>query len=198
MQTDSHRILNPEELDGFTFKSKLVFSDIPLYRKVVKKIAKLLKKGELTRQQLWLASYYRKEIQESFVPKVSIRWVSNVIGWGVFAEQNFQKGDFVAEYTGIVRKSRPRADRKNAYCFEYPLTPGIPSSYTIDAEKQSGIARFINHATTSHQNLDCAIATLDGVNHIVLFAKEPIAKGTQLAYDYGPAYWSKREKPVDL
>jgi SET domain-containing protein len=102
---------------------------------------------------------------------------------------------FIAEYTGLLRK-RSKADTKNAYCFEYVVAQGFDSGYTIDAQEQGSIARYINHSEKA--NLNSALATLEGLSHVILYAKEPIAKGTQLCYDYGPDYWSKRTAPVAL
>ena len=184
-----------EKLSGAAFISELDFIDESVHSAVREKIAKLRAKERLSREQIWLGSYFHREIESNFLPEVSIRWIDDDLGWGVFAEKAFQKMDFIAEYSGLIRKSK-RSDRKNGYCFEYLYAPGIPSKFTIDAENQSGIARFINHS--SKPNLDGSIATYDGMNHVVLFAKEPIAKGTQLTYDYGPVYWSRREKPRAL
>ena len=103
--------------------------------------------------------------------------------------------EFVAEYAGKVRKWR-KEDNKNAYCFEYVLVQGIKTPYTIDAMEQGGVARYINHSDTP--NLVSALATFQNVSHVILYAKEPIPKGAQLSYDYGPAYWSKRSPPIEI
>lgn len=181
-----------EKISGALFIPDLDFSDGDVFETVKAKIKKLQTKGELSRQQVWLGSYFQREIESNFIPPVSIRWIDDEIGWGVFAERDFSKMDFIAEYSGLVRKGN-RADKTNGYCFEYLYAPGVPSPFTIDAQDQSGIARFINHS--ANPNLDGSIATFGGISHVVLFAKGPIAKGTQLTYDYGPAYWSKRELP---
>lgn len=184
-----------EKISGAAFVPKLQFDRWDIFHALVKKMGKLQRKEKLSRQQVWFGRYFQKEIEQGYLPAVSIRWIDEEIGWGVFAEKTFEKFEFIAEYAGVLRKKR-RSDRKNNYCFEYLYAPGIHSPYTIDAQDQSGIARFINHSAPS--NLDSALASCQGVNHVVLFTKEIVAKGTQLTYDYGPTYWSKRDAPRPL
>lgn len=198
-QNKEMRLVSLEEFQAITgaaFIPKLDFLQFDVIQSIATRIGKLQKKEKLSRLQVWLGSYYRKEIIESYTPPVSIRWIDETIGWGVFAEKSFQKQDYIAEYAGILRKSK-RSDRNNEYCFEYLYAPGIASPYTVDAQTQSGIARFINHSSEK-MNLENTIVTVGGINHVVLFAKRAIDKGEQLTYDYGPDYWSKREKPLPL
>ncbi len=185
-------IVEFEQIMRVPFISSLEFERPSDLQKILKMTAKLHKKQKLSRQQLWLGSYYKKEISSQCIPKVVLRYINPLMGWGVFADQDFKKGEFIAEYSGIVRKRR-RHDRKNAYCFEYLLAPDVPSPFLIDAQNQGGIARYINH---SHQaNLLPSLATFDSLTHVVLIAAEPISRGTQLCYDYGSDYWAHRESP---
>lgn len=188
-------LLSPEELKeltGAAFIPQLEFSDFSLIRDLARRYAKLNKKGELTRQQLWFGSYFKKEILNAPLPDVELRWIHAEIGWGVFARKEIKKMTFISEYTGKVRRKK-RSDRKNGYCFEYVVTQGIATPYTIDAQDQGGIARYINHS--EEPNLASALATFDSISHVILYASTTIAKGTQLTYDYGPDYWSCRKPP---
>lgn len=185
-----------EALTGAAFVPQLDFSHFTCLADIVKRCKKLQSKGQLARKQLWLGAYFKKELLEPPVPDVILRWIDPVIGWGVFAARDFKKMEFIAEYSGKLRRHKKREDEKNSYCFEYLLAPGIKTPYTIDAQSQGGISRYINHS--ARPNLSSDIATLDSICHVVLFVKEPIPKGTQLAYDYGPDYWSKRPPPHAL
>ncbi|MDE3046231.1 MAG: SET domain-containing protein-lysine N-methyltransferase [Verrucomicrobiota bacterium] len=151
-----------------------------------------LKPRPRTREQLWLGRYFQKELLSEKIPDVSLRWVSDEIGWGVFAERNFSKMEFIAEYAGLVRRRR-KGDLANAYCFEYPLEIGEWTPYLIDAEEAAGWSRYINHS--DRPNLLSALATLEGINHIILYTNETISKGTELCYNYGPDYWKHRKNP---
>ena len=179
------RLSEFEKLVGFSFIPQLDLVDASTLHKITKKIKTLHEKGELTRRQLWYGSYYKPELESLFFPDVIYRWIDPQMGWGVFANRPFKKGEFIGEYGGRLRK-RKREDAKNAYCFEY----SVLKRYTIDAQDQGGVVRFINHS--DHPNLITTLATIDWVNHVILIASEPIPKGAQLLYDYGPDYWSRR------
>jgi len=184
-----------EKLTGAKWIPSLDFSDPEFISDIAKTGLKLHKKGEMTLEQLWLGRYFQKEILSSHRPDVAIRWIDQNLGWGVFALRNFKKMEFIAEYSGKVIK-RKKSNPKNAYAFEYVVVQGISSPYTIDALDQGGLARYINHSSTP--NLNSSLATLDNISHVILYTKEPVAKGAQLCYDYGPDYWSKRTAPVPL
>ena len=181
-----------EKLMGAKFSMHLE-ANPSLIRKIQKKTEKLYRNGELSRQQLWFGSYFKKEILLPSIHDVIIRYIDPVLGWGVFANRAFKKMEFVAEYTGLLRRNQWR-DRKNAYCFEYTLASGVKTPYTIDAQDQGGISRYLNHSQTP--NLLSALATHNFMSHVIFITSEPIPKGSQLYYDYGEDYWSRREAPV--
>lgn len=184
-----------EKMTGAKWLENLQFLDPSILARIKKKTLKYTNRGEVTLEQIWLGRYFQKEILSKPNTDVSISWINQELGWGVFALRNFRKMEFISEYTGIVRKSR-RQDRKNAYCFEYPICSGLSTPYTIDALEQGGISRYINHSDEA--NLNSSLATVDGVGHIILYTKKPVAKGEQLCYDYGPNYWAKRTAPLSL
>ena len=157
----------------------------------------------LDREHSWLSAYFKKELLHLYgepsqhsspagLPSLSLRWIDDRIGWGVFAERDFQALEFITEYSGLVRK-RTKQDCKNAYCFEYPIKAGKISPYVIDAQDMGGISRYVNHS--EEPNLTSLSVHLEGFNHIILYSIKPIPKGTQLCYDYGPGYWRARPKP---
>jgi uncharacterized protein len=161
--------------------------------RTLRKVARRTKEGSMDAEHKWLSAYFRQEVlDQTGIPPVSLRWIDDEIGWGVFAERDLQKTEFIAKYSGIVRK-RVRRDAKNAYCFEYPLEIGEPSPYVIDAQDIGGISRYINHSSTP--NLSSLSVHIEGFNHIILFTIKKIPKGEQLCYDYGPGYWQARGTP---
>ncbi len=184
-----------ESLTGAKWIPNLEFEDKKIFENVTQQGRKLYKKGELTLKQIWLGKYFQKEISSQMEPNVAIRYINTELGWGVFALKDFRKMQFIAEYVGKVRK-RQKKKKKNAYCFEYIVAQGVKSSYTINAMEQGTLARYINHS--AHPNLEPALVTLDDLSHIIFYTKEPIAKGAQLCYDYGPDYWAKRTAPMVL
>ena len=182
-------------MTGASFVPQLDFDHFSILHTLAKRTQKFHKKGELTPEQLWFGAYYKKEIQSGFFPEVTLRWIDNAVGWGLFAKRAFKKGEFIVEYAGKVRKRR-RDDVKNAYCFEYVIAPHIATRYTIDARDQGGLGRLINHS--DKPNLRSALATVDSISHVILIAMEPIPKGAQLLYDYGADYWKHRSRKAAL
>jgi len=152
-------------------------------------------KKEIPIEQVWRGNYYQKEIELLYLPDVVLRWIHPDVGWGVFARRSFKKREYLAEYTGVLRK-RQKGDEKNSYCFEYAYSPEEPSPFLIDARDQGGISRYINHS--SKGNLEPVLASLGSLTHVILLANRPIQKGEQLSYNYGPDYWARRLPPLEL
>jgi hypothetical protein len=142
-------------------------------------------------QELGIRFY--NEIGSSYLPSVSVRWINDTLGYGLFAEENLNVGNYVGEYTGIVRKY----DRRNSndYSYEYPILDDEGRGFVIDAT--SGyLTRFINHSFKP--NLKPVYAFYDGFYHLIFLAISPIEIGTQLSYNYGYTYWYMRGQPEDL
>ena len=105
------------------------------------------------------------------------------------------KGQFLGEYTGIVRKNDRRyVEPLNNYCYEYPVPDSIGRSHVIDAT-QGNFARFINHS--SKPNLKPEYAFFDGFFHLIFITNRAIKLGEPLSYNYGSTYWYLRGLPVD-
>jgi hypothetical protein len=179
------------QITGSHYLSGLEFANFKTWRQIAKKTDP----WERDSEHKWLSAYFRKEVLNPPVLDVSLRWIDDAIGWGIFAERDFLQTEFIAEYSGVVRK-RVSQDTKNGYCFEYPLATGVDSPYLIDAQDRGGISRYINHS--NKPNLTSLSVHVEGVNHIVLYTVKKIAKGEQLCYDYGPDYWKRRGTPQNL
>lgn len=183
-----------------TFQVKPVFHlefAKPKYKDILlRKCEKALKQGWITAHQVWLGTYYQKEIENAAIPNVYIRWIDNRKGFGVFANDWIGKKQFVGEYTGTIRKRKKKLDQTNSYCFEYVIGEGLDTKFTIDAKDVGNHIRFVNHS--SKGNLDPMLVFSGGLMHVILYANRHIEKGEELTYDYGEDYWAKREAPVEL
>ncbi len=106
-------------------------------------------------------------------------------GLGLFAAQDFKKGDFIIEYTG-ERISDDEANRRGGrYLFTYS------KQITIDGKGRKNIARYINHACRPN-----AEAELDENDEaIYIYAKKNIKTGEEITYHYGREYWNDIIKP---
>jgi uncharacterized protein len=171
----------------------LKVSKYSILKKIVKNCRKALKQGLITREQKWQGSYYSKEIFSHYEADCTVRWIDDVYGYGLFSNQQIKKRSFVGKYTGLLRKYKKRTDKNNCYCFEYVIGERVTTPYTIDAQDQGNLMRFINHSDNG--NLDPMMVYAKNTMHVIFYANRLIQKGEQLTYDYGPEYWAKREDP---
>ena len=160
----------------------------------------VLKRGLLSEpsvEALELGKQYIQKIESAYIPDVSIRWVDETVGYGLFTEEVIEPESYVGEYTGVVRENdiRRYLEPLNDYCYEYPVPDSLGRSFVIDAT-QGNLTRFINHSFTP--NLRPVHVYHAGFYHLIFIALERIEVGTQLFYSYGKNYWYVRGKPIDL
>ena len=148
------------------------------------------KNNEIVQRQKWLGTYWAKEIDARSKPGLELRWISEAIGFGVFAREPIPPGTFIGEYTGYLRYRK--SAKSNDYCFDYPLGEWFKSRFLIDAYEGGNHTRYINHSDTP--NIETAAVLHYNLLHIILISTHPIPIDTELTYDYGDTYWKKRKK----
>lgn len=185
-----------EELFGLQYLSHLQFSDWRCEQWIRKKCAWAYKKGRIGDLNLWLGKLHAKEMISGAIPDVSIRWIHDKIGYGLFTNRPFKKWEFIGEYTGLLRGRSLLFPKVNDYCFMYPTEwKWAFKAFTIDAGKQGNYTRFINHSDTP--NSESVSVYHDGFFHIIFRTIEDIPADTQLTYDYGDIFWREKVKPLD-
>lgn len=153
-------------------------------------------RGEVSKEALELGQKFKQLITSSYIPKVSVRFVNDKVGLGLFAEENLAIGSYVGEYTGCVRRNDRRYfEPMNNYCYEYPVPDEIGRSFVIDAT-QGNLTRLINHSF--QPNLRPVHVFFDDFYHLIFVVIREIYKGDQLCYNYGTSYWSVRGSPVSI
>lgn len=185
-----------EKAFGVRYISSLTFGTEKLRKQIEKRCRAALEEGEISRRQKWLGSYHAKEVAEGLSPDLEIRWIDSTVGYGVFANEPFEPGAFVSEYTGVLGKHTLFSKVGGAYLFYYPIITGKHSPYYVDAQKQGNYARFINHSEQG--NVKPCYALIEGVIHILLLATKKIPIGAQICYDYGELYWKRRDPPLRI
>lgn len=179
-----------EYLPQISFKSKK--ARVEIHSRGLKE----LQKGNVPLEALQLGKKYRKKIESQYAPEVSIRFINERVGHGVFVEEVIKADRFIGEYTGIIRENlRTYFVPLNNYCFEYPVPDQIGRNYVIDATK-GNFTRFINHS--NKPNLIPTYVFFDGFYHLIFLSLRDIQKGEQLSYDYGAGYWYIRTPPEEL
>uniref|UniRef100_A0A1D1Z907 Histone-lysine N-methyltransferase ATX2 n=1 Tax=Anthurium amnicola TaxID=1678845 RepID=A0A1D1Z907_9ARAE len=111
---------------------------------------------------------------------------SRIHGFGVFAKLAHKAGDMVIEYTGeLVRP--PIADIREHLIYNSLVGAGtymfrIDDERVIDATKAGSIAQLINHSC--EPNCYSRVISVNGDEHIIIFAKRDIKQWEELTYDY--------------
>jgi SET domain len=110
---------------------------------------------------------------------------SSIHAWGVFADEDIQKGEMVIEYRGEIIGNAVAEKREKLYeaaniGSDYMFR--IDSTTVCDATKLGNVARFIN--ASCGPNCRTKIISIDGVKRIAIYAKRDIQMGEELCYDY--------------
>lgn len=219
------RLLDEEELEqffNFGYIPHLKFGDYKSFKKVVNSCPWLFRSG-MTEVELheyfdqiykngsikfeedtpdtpeMLAARYfqfQREISKGYFSDVTIQWLDEVLGYGLFTNRNLKKGEYVGEDIGVVHQLYRFRPHFNEYCLRYPKAFWSLSLFMIDAKFRGNEMRFANHSF--EPNLVIKVAVDRGLLHILFFANQDIPKGTQLCYDYGEDYWAYREPALDI
>lgn len=137
--------------------------------------------------------YYSKVINYDLAP-MYLQWISQDIGYGVFAQKNIAKNDFIGAYTGEIRLMRNSTTQKTEdvdYAWYYPINAPSGAKLLIDGKFKGNELRFINH--DQNPNTKCIDVLINGMFYLCYIATKDIAKGTQLTISYGDGYWDSRK-----
>ena len=111
---------------------------------------------------------------------------SAIHGWGAFTKVPHAAGDMMIEYCGdLVRPSV--ADLREDRSYDKLVGAGtyvfrLDSNFNVDATRAGNMAHLINHSCDP--NCYSRTITVNGKNHVVIFALKDIGIGVELSYDY--------------
>lgn len=138
------------------------------------------------------AKQYGAQIKTGYVAPISLRFISDKVGYGVFAEAPIHKGDLIGEYTGIIKDKAFVND--TTFSWVYPSkknSQGEPIDVSLDSKYEGNEMRYVNHANQPNtRKIDVPI---DGLWYAVYIADKDIPAGKQITVSYGPNYWKSRK-----
>ena len=137
-----------------------------------------------------LTDLYGLDIEKQTLIPMSIRWISEDIGHGIFAEEDVRAGGFIGIYGGVVR-DRSLVGSKD-YAWSYPGQTLDGGRITLDAAEKGNELRLINDG----KDPNCIVTYIIGYDnlwHVCYVAQKNIKKGDQLLISYGPSYWDTRK-----
>lgn len=181
-----------QEKTGVQYVSHLLFESEQEHHIVLNNCPWILRFTPIGKENRDLGRHYHQNISIGYIAAVSIQWIDETFAYGLFADSDLKKGEYIGEYTGIVRRlSRCHPD-PNAYCVHYPTQLGSMKYFVIDACEVGNEMRYVNHSNYPNVEVKCLLE--DGLLHFVFFAKEDIGQGEQIVCDYGQDYWQHRKK----
>ena len=182
-----------ETLTGRTYLPSLEFQSEAILERIKMQCARAIRIGVIGSDSRWLGALHASEIRNQVVADVSIRWIDENIGYGLFAESSLEPGDFIGEYTGVVRSCNPFFGNVNAYCFGYPTSALTFRKHVIDAYQKGNELRFANHS--EDPNSESMGIYVDGIMHVIVRAIKPISVLEEIRYKYSGFHWlSKRRR----
>ena len=160
-----------------------------------------IKPENLSLQDRKNLEYYEPLIKQNYESPWYMKYISDRIGYGIFADDDIPQGQLIAEYLGIII-SKEIMMQTGCYDMKYTWSIPAPPYSTdpafivyVDAKKSCNFTRFINHNYTP--NVKAAVIYADEGWHMLYIACKPIKKDEQLLVDYGKGYWAN-STPDDL
>lgn len=172
-------------------KDHLIFEEPSLLQWVIKQGDK-----KLQTYQKWKSIYYKEDFQKENYPKFILKKINSDLGYGLFASEIISKGEYLGEYTGIVRV-HTRKDRKNPFLVLYPIRYKYFQKLIIDGSTHGNHTRFINHSNSPNAAMISII--YQNIPRMIFTASQGIEKGSQIMMDYGKLYFKQlKKKPYVL
>ncbi|MCP3659024.1 MAG: SET domain-containing protein [Bacteroidetes bacterium] len=141
---------------------------------------------------------YDRFVKAEYVAPVYLKWASDKIGYGCFANTDIPAGNLISEYVGELVPRDKIANK--TWSWKHPSKSSFiskfPKNISINGFKYGNETRFINHGVSSTLDLpNCKteFAYADGTWRMLYIAKRYIKKDEEILVDYGAKYWNKRK-----
>lgn len=119
------------------------------------------------------------------MPRRTLKGRSDIHGWGLFAGEDIKKTEYIGEYKGEIigedemfRRGAVYHHRGVEYLFK------LNKDQDVDSSRAGNKIRFINNSK-KHANLLPKLMFCNGVQRIMLYAKQDIKAGEELYFEYG-------------
>lgn len=181
-----------EQLFGVTYFTHLRFPDFKTFKQVMRQTPWFSKFTEIGTERLWLGHWHEQDRNMGRVAPVSVRYIDDKMGYGLFAEAALPPFTYIGQYTGMITRWRVFRQNQNGYCFHYPSGRFHFKIFMVDALKGGNETRFVNHGDSPNAE---PLTQLDrGMLHVFFRTTRKIEYGEEILINYGCDYWMRREK----
>ncbi|GAX10214.1 hypothetical protein FisN_3Lh411 [Fistulifera solaris] len=142
------------------------------------------------KEALYLSEMKDEELAGEVPSCVSVR-PSRIHGFGLFADQQFKKGQIVAEYIGEYIDKETIASREGEYLEKRnpSFIIHINDECAIDATTKGGPARFLNHSCLPNCSMHFVKTPCEVCRERIFFvALVDIQIHDEITYDYKPSF----------
>lgn len=141
-----------------------------------------------------LSADYSKAAKARALAPMYLKYISDVVGYGVFAAKDISKGDFIGVYGGVLRPEGVGAHGNPEdvdYAWYYTVDSPSGGKLIVDGKYEGNELRFINHA--QRPNTHRIDVIVDNMFLVCYVATQDIKKDEQLTVHYGDGYWTARK-----
>lgn len=178
------------------FVKNPVFDSYEILEEVLAFTKKAKKEDRIPQERVWLGAYFNLELEKGVHPLVSIQFINDEVGFGVFAGQKIPACSYVGEYTGVIKRRDAKKIKNEIYSVRYSIWDLLKKKYVLDAKEKGNFTRFINHSKTP--NLSLQSVYWRGIPRMVFVSLRKISLGEQLSFDYGTFFWKETKEIPEL
>jgi SET domain-containing protein len=161
------------------------------YAKFYKSYKEVLSETRKKQFEAFFRNLERLPNDLKYCSRVSLRYISKKVGYGVFAKEDIAPYSVLHHYVGeIIPTKNLKAEHDSTFSWE--LFP----DYSIDAMKKGNWCRFMNHCDVGKPGNNAVVweyYTKDAPYIVFTSGPRGIKKGAQILYSYGEEYWSERK-----
>ncbi|KAF2078418.1 hypothetical protein CYY_000285 [Polysphondylium violaceum] len=114
---------------------------------------------------------------------VIMGYINEQVGWGLFANKHFSKGEYIVRYGGMITMNT----EMNTTDYNMMISN---EDFGLDASKYRSLGGMINHSS-KNKNAESECIFEYGCEQALITATKDIPKGTQILIDYSKSYWQE-------
>lgn len=150
-------------------------------------------------ERLFLGEFHHEAIAQGGLAPCALKRMADAKGWGLVAMEDFDIGQYLGEYTGIVSARPLWREPPDPYTFRYPWNfrhlGCLPWKVWTCAAEQGSLMRFLNHAR--HANARAHHVIHGGFVRLIVYTTRRIRRGEELTLHYGDRYWRQDPEAIN-